>query len=65
MFLDTVQAWKNPAYRNALAPAQCASLPANPAGKSNLVEALLAKEQDESSMHSVCGTVPVDCCMPY
>ena len=29
---DVIKAWKNPAYRNTLSPAEQAALPANPAG---------------------------------
>jgi mersacidin/lichenicidin family type 2 lantibiotic len=34
--LDIIRAWKDEEYRNSLSPAQRASLPANPAGLSEL-----------------------------
>ena len=35
---DVIKAWKNPAYRNALSPAEQAALPANPAGNVELLD---------------------------
>lgn len=48
---DVIKAWKDPAYRNTLSPAERKSLPANPAGAIEI--------SDEPVRNSAVGIIPV------
>jgi len=59
MAIDIVRAWKDPEYRKTLTADELASLPANPAGTSELT-----KEQLGDVAGGTSGTVAIGCQIP-
>jgi mersacidin/lichenicidin family type 2 lantibiotic len=59
MKVDIARAWKDPAYRKSLTPEELASLPENPAGKSELSNEDL--ESVAGGYHDSIGTCAKSC----
>jgi mersacidin/lichenicidin family type 2 lantibiotic len=67
--VDTIRAWKDPAYRRTLSEAQLAALPVSPAGQIELsdteldaIHGGLPRRSDLTSMLRTCTAGSDSCC---
>jgi len=63
---DIIRAWKNPAYRNTLSPAEREALPANPAGTIEISDEILgqfAGGANNAAPHTVVCKTQIACTM--